>query len=116
MSPLDPVERVNGVQVRFCKYSYNGPVGGVGAALDDGIEDAARCAAELGAELVLEKRNLGNRFVGDIDQRAGGVVVIVADAVEVKGVVLGTLSGDGRTRALADTPCDETPEPSRLRL
>ena len=70
----------------------------VGAALDDGVEHAAGGAAEFGAELVLHRSKLGYGFVGDVDQRTGGVVRVVLDAVDVEGVVLRALAGDAEDR------------------
>ena len=94
--------RVHGVQVAVLQVFVNLAVNRVGAALHNRVEDAARSAAKLRRELVLQQRKLTDGFVGDIDKRSRVVVVVIADAVQVEGVIVGTLAGDGRAKTLAD--------------
>ncbi len=69
--PLRPNQGVHGVQLAVVHVLINRPVHFVGAGLENGRENAARSAAEFRRELILQKRKLGNRFVGNVINGAG---------------------------------------------
>jgi hypothetical protein len=54
---------VYSIQISVLQVFVNRAVELIGPALDDYIEDAARVAAKLTAELILKNRKLGNRFI-----------------------------------------------------
>src|SRR5579872_355241 len=102
LSGADDGGVIHGIEIAVLEVLINGAVQLVCAGLHNHVEDASRCAAEFGVELILLNIQLGNRLVGNIDLGTGVVAAVVGHTVNVEAVVFRALSGDAGSRALAD--------------
>ena len=89
-----------GVEIAIAVVPPRAAVPVVGAGLGDDVELAAGGVAVLGAELIGEQGELGDRLLNDGLRRAVYVEAIVVDAVDRESVEARAKAADGTTGAL----------------